>query len=318
VRIVWTGPSRHGQGHTPERRVKLNFRPEYNMLHWRPPHINGVQFAELDSYDIRGLSAMISRNVPSDKIRYILGATGEGRRRLRSVPSERVSGIDYVFIESDETVRAWLLSNSDLDNPLDIMIYCYCDKGNTQPATPSLRAHQYRHGDAVADWADSAAGHMGNLHYWPPYVPPRFDYRNANLSRDHLGGDAPRVSLPGSSGSSSDVADTRHKGQESPEMPLHPVGDTVESGIARAPLAVKSLNRRNAQMSSDLLGRLIPRSETLKRGGPDDENLDIPKFMKPRLGASEQESMKGVEVRIGGDPKADNCKEQIPKRLCGG
>jgi len=28
--------------------------------------------------------------------------------------------------------------------------------------------------------------------------------------------------------------------------------------------------------------------------------------------------MKGVEVRIGGDPKADNCEEQISKRLRGG
>jgi len=114
VRIVWTWPSRRGQGQTPERRANLNFRPDYNMLHWRPPHINGVQFAELDSYDIWGLSAMISRNVPNDRIRYILGATGEGRRRLRRVPSERLSCIDYVFIDSDETVRAWLLSNGVL------------------------------------------------------------------------------------------------------------------------------------------------------------------------------------------------------------
>jgi len=135
------------------------------MLHWRPPHINGVQFAELDSYDIRGLSAMISRNVPNDRIRYILDATGEGRRRLRRVPSERVSSIDYVFIHSDETVRAWLLSNPVLDDPLDLMIYCYRDEGDTRPATPSLRAHQYLHEDALADWADSAAGHMGNMHY---------------------------------------------------------------------------------------------------------------------------------------------------------
>ena len=62
-------------------------------------------------------------------------------------------------------------------------------------------------------------------------------------------------------------------------------------------------------MSSDLLGRLIRRSETLKRGAPDDENLDDPKFMKTCLGASERESMKGVEVGIGGDAKGDICEE---------
>jgi len=78
VSIVWTGPSRRGQGQKPQTRVKLNFVPDDNMLHWRPPHVNGVQFATLDSYDIRGLSAIISRNGPNNRIRYILGATGEG------------------------------------------------------------------------------------------------------------------------------------------------------------------------------------------------------------------------------------------------
>ena len=100
-------------------------------------------------------------------------------------------------------------------------------------------------------------------------------------------------------------------------MPPPPVGDTVESAMARTPLTVKSLNRLNVPISSDLLWRLIRWSETLKRGAPDDESLDVPKFKKTRLGASERESMKGVEVRIGGDPKGDNCEEQISKRLRG-
>ena len=141
MRIVWSWPSRRGQGQIPERRANLNVRPDYNMLHWRPPHINGVQFAELDSYDIRGLSAMISRNEQNDRIRYILGATGEGRPRVPRVPSERVSCIDYVFIDSDETVRAWLLSNPVINDPLDLMIYSSRDEGDTRPATTSLRAH---------------------------------------------------------------------------------------------------------------------------------------------------------------------------------
>ena len=75
--FVW--PSRRGQGQSPECRAKLNFRSDYNMLHWCPPHINAIDFTELDSSDIRGLSGMISRNVTNDRIRYILGATGEGR-----------------------------------------------------------------------------------------------------------------------------------------------------------------------------------------------------------------------------------------------
>jgi len=156
------------------------------------------------------------------------------------------------------------------------------------------------------------------MHYRAQYVPPRFDYGNANRSGDHQDGDTPSVSLPGSSGSSSDVADTRRNRQDNTGMPPPRVGATVESVMARTPLAVKSLNRLNVAMSSDLLGRLIRRSETLKRGAPDDENLDIPKFKKTRLRASERESMKGVEVRIGRDPKSDNCDKQISKRLRGG
>jgi len=35
-----------------------------------------------------------------------------------------LDSIDYVFIDSDETVRAWLLSNPVLDDPLDLMVYC--------------------------------------------------------------------------------------------------------------------------------------------------------------------------------------------------
>jgi len=98
-------------------------------------------------------------------------------------------------------------------------------------------------------------------------------------------------------------------------MPPPPVGDTVESAMARTPLAVKSLNRLNVPMSSDLLGRPIRGSEYLKRGAPDEEHLDVLKFEKTRLGASERESMKGVEVRIGGNPKGDNSVEQILKTL---
>jgi len=71
-------------------------------------------------------------------------------------------------------------------------------------------------------------------------------------------------------------------------------------------------------MTSDLLGRLTHVSETLKGGALDDENLSIPKFKKTRLGVSEHESMKSVEVCIGGNPKGDNCEEQISKRFQGG
>ena len=59
VHMVYVLPSRRSQGLPPDERIKINVAPNYHALHWGPPHINGVEFAELDSYDIRGWSAMI-------------------------------------------------------------------------------------------------------------------------------------------------------------------------------------------------------------------------------------------------------------------
>ena len=55
-----------GQGLPPDKRIKINVAPNYHALHWHPPHVNGVEFAELDSYDIRGLSAMRSEEHTSE------------------------------------------------------------------------------------------------------------------------------------------------------------------------------------------------------------------------------------------------------------
>ena len=143
MRIVCVLPSRRGLALSQFERNKVNVAPNYNLLHWRPPPVNGVVFAELDSYDIRGMSAMIYISVPHHRIRYILGAIGEGRRRLRRSPIRELDSMDYVFIDSDETVRAWLFSNPVLDDPLDLMVYCYRDRGSEQQDTPVLRRVDY-------------------------------------------------------------------------------------------------------------------------------------------------------------------------------
>ena len=59
VRIIYVLPTRRGQGLPDQQRLRVNFPPNHCALHWRSPHIHGVELAELDSYDIRGLSAMI-------------------------------------------------------------------------------------------------------------------------------------------------------------------------------------------------------------------------------------------------------------------
>jgi len=147
VRIVWV--SQPANSRAP--------RPNYRLLHWCNPHNNGVRFAELNSYDIRGLSALISRTVPHNMIRYRLGATGEGWQQLRVHPGAQLSYIDYVFIENDEDVRAWLLSNPVLDDPLDLLVYCHRAETQGRLPTPPLRGHNYLRENAIPNWASTAA-----------------------------------------------------------------------------------------------------------------------------------------------------------------
>jgi len=56
---------------------------------------------------------MIMKNVTNNSMRYIVGTTAEDGQRLHRVPSERLSGIDYVFIDGDVEWgyfgRRWIL-----------------------------------------------------------------------------------------------------------------------------------------------------------------------------------------------------------------
>ena len=59
MRIAYVLSSRHDSRLSVQERAKVNVPANYHKLDWRPPHIQGFEFAELDSYDILGLSAMI-------------------------------------------------------------------------------------------------------------------------------------------------------------------------------------------------------------------------------------------------------------------
>ena len=59
--------------------------PNYRRLNWRL--VNGVQFPELDYYNIRGLSGMITRSISYQTIRYILGARVKGRHSYETIPT---------------------------------------------------------------------------------------------------------------------------------------------------------------------------------------------------------------------------------------
>jgi len=164
MRIVYVLSSRHGLDLSKHNRNMVNIFPDYNCLYWRPPDINGMHFAKLDSYDICGLSAMIYRTVPHHQIRYILGTTGAGCLRLRGHGDQPLSSWDNVFIENDKLVRPWLLSNQVLNDPLEMMVYCYHDQlARTQNTGPLTRVN-YLAQDGVRHWAHYPGAQIGYMH----------------------------------------------------------------------------------------------------------------------------------------------------------
>jgi len=155
-------------------------------------------------------------------IRYILGATGEGRQQQRLHPGAQLSYIDYVFVETDENVRAWLQSNPVFDDPLGLFVYCHRPETWGRLPTPPLRGHNYHRENAIANWASIAA--PGNR-----IQAARSDARtdpgpsNAGGEQEQRA-DSP-LFLPGLSNSSSDVFDAEEGYQASIGASSSPVAD---------------------------------------------------------------------------------------------
>lgn len=299
--------------------MMANAAPNYESIHWRPPHIYGTQFAELDSYDIGGLSAMIRRCVSGTRFRYILGATGEGRRKLRESPGEPISSIDYVFINSDETVRAWLLSNPVLEDPLDLLVYCQRDRDDNTPSTPPMRRHAYLADNAVVRWGRDPAARIGEMHFRTPQPDSRSDHGQANEASEQQEGDASRLSRAALSGSSSDVLETWDGREDGVGILPSPVGDQAETPANRIPFAAKSLTRVNRQQPLDLVRHPTPGDKEGKRNAQfDAENCEEREPKRIRERSSARLSLKGNEVwKRGAQFDAENCEERKSKRLRG-
>jgi len=75
-----------------------------------------------------------------------------------------LDSIDYVFIDSDETVRACLLFNPVLDNPLDLIVYYYRDQGSQWQDTPGLRRVDYLNPNDLRNRASDPAARIGQMH----------------------------------------------------------------------------------------------------------------------------------------------------------
>ena len=231
---------------------------------------------------------MIARSVPYDTIRYILGATGEGCRQLREDPALPISWVDYVFIHSEEVVRAWLLSNLVLEDLLDLLVYCHRVPGNNRLVTPPLRRHNYLAQNAVANWARDARATRGGA----PQLGTRAEAGElqAQETRD--------PSFSTSFGVPSDVSDTIEEGGSSVRQLPSPGRDPRESPTNRIPLDVKSLSLLNTQLPSELRRRPTLGNTVRKRRAKfDDENSDEPKSKRPYLGYVARKVLGCEEVR---------------------
>jgi len=155
-------------------------------------------------------------------IRYILGATGEGRQQLRRHPGTQLSYLDYVFIENDEYVRAWLLSDLVLDDPLDPLVYCHRPESRGRLPTPPLRGHNYLRENAIANWASTAASAN---RIQAARSDARTDPGPANARGEQEQRDDSPLFLPGLSSSLSDVSHAKERYPASIGASPSPVAD---------------------------------------------------------------------------------------------
>jgi len=155
-------------------------------------------------------------------IHYILGATGQGRQQLRLHLGAQLSYVDYIFIENDEDVRAWRLSNPALDDPWDLLVYCLRPETRGRLPTPPLKGHNYLCGNAISNWASTAV--PGNR-----IQAARSDARTvpgpSNAGGEQEQRDDSPLFLLGLSSSSSDVSDAQEGYQASIGASPSPVAD---------------------------------------------------------------------------------------------
>ena len=274
--------------------------PNDSRLNWRP--VNEVQFPELDSYDIHGLSAMITRSIRHETIRYILGATGEGSRLLRDYPNTPLWWINYVFINNHEAVRAWLLWNPVLEDPLDLLIYSHRWNNVSRESTPALWGNNYLVPGAVTNRANEAiAGDQLRGGSFDPEARQAGSRANpwpANEASEPQEGDDSDALLVALSGASWDVSWAGDGPVGSGGMSSSASGERRESLAKWIPHALKSSSRLNLQYSAEL-GRHPAQADMTqsRRGLCDDKNCDVRKSKSFQLISMARELLENEEVR---------------------
>jgi hypothetical protein len=205
--------------------------------------------------------------------------------------------MNYVFIDDDEAVRAWLLSNPVLEDPLDLLVYCHRPNNVSREPTPALRRHNYLHKGAVSNWAREAVA-RAQLQGGSKQPDARADPRPANGAGEMQEGDDSGALLAALSGASSDVSGAGDRREGSVGMLPSPEGERRESPAKRIPLALKSSSRLNIQQAAELVRRPAQGDMRRKRRGLfDDENCDERKSKRFRLVSMAREFLEGEEAR---------------------
>ena len=196
-----------------------------------------------------------------------------------------ISWVDYVFIASDEGVRAWLLSNPVLEDPLDLLVHCHRVLGNNRPVIPPWRRHNYLAENAVANWArDSGAPRGGAAQLGT----------RAEADKQHAQ-ETPDPSISTSFGAPSEISGAIEGDDGSVSQLPSPAGDRSESPTNRIPLGVKWVSPLTIQQSSEFRG--CPALGNKRKGQFHDKNTDKPKSKRPCLGYITRKVMGYEELR---------------------
>jgi len=154
-----------------------------------------------------------------------------------------------MLVKNNKGVRAWLLSNPVLEDPVALLVYCQRPATRERPGTPPLRGHDYLHENAVSNWAQHAAGRHG---LQAPRGDAGADPGSANALRKKAN-DSP-LFHPQSSSSSSVVSDAGEEREASIGTSPSPVGDPGESPAFRIPLGIQSRSQMNTHQGSEQRG----------------------------------------------------------------
>jgi len=180
-------------------------------------------------------------------------------------PAFQLSYIDYIFIESDQDVRAWLLANPVLEDLLDLMVYCHRPATRERAATLPLRGHHYLPENDIANWARQAGACTG---IQAPQREVRPDHGPANAAGNQ-GNDSP-LFLPVPSSSSCDFSDAGEGCEAIIGTSPSAVADPAKSLHSRILLAIHTPSKMNTNAGLELRGRAghTPEVKARKRGAP--------------------------------------------------